>query len=140
MKLYIAGPMRGYVDYNFPAFHAMAKKLRDAGHEVVSPAEMDEAAYGTQDGIDAAAKKKNALREFMARDLPALLACDGVVLLDGWNNSQGAAIESFVAAMTGIPLYTDARLSDTISIYRLLVIVGSKIVGEANERDVPRGE
>ena len=42
MKIYIAGPMRSYPAFNFPAFHAAAKDLRERGHAVWSPAENDE--------------------------------------------------------------------------------------------------
>ena len=38
--LYIAGPMRGYPDHNFPAFRAAAAALRRAGYGVVNPAEL----------------------------------------------------------------------------------------------------
>ena len=41
MKIYIAGPMSGYEDLNYPAFAQTAAVLRNAGHEVVSPAELN---------------------------------------------------------------------------------------------------
>lgn len=129
MKLYIAGPMRGYKDFNFPAFHDAAKHLRAAGHEVISPAEMDEVEYGGQKEIQAKADEPGSFKEFMKRDLPAVLECEGVYLLPGWGQSQGACLEAFTAAMSGMPLYDNMRLSDPISIYRLYVIIGEKITG-----------
>lgn len=129
MKLYIAGPMRGHKDFNFPAFDAVAARLRAKGHEVVSPAEMDREAYGSDlKGIEEVAAKPGATKEFMSRDLPALLACDGILMLPGWGGSQGACTEAFVAAMCGMPVYDNERLEGTLSIYRLLVIVGEKIL------------
>lgn len=41
MKLYIAGPMTGLPDLDFPAFHEAAAKLRAQGHEVINPAEIN---------------------------------------------------------------------------------------------------
>jgi nucleoside 2-deoxyribosyltransferase len=127
MKIYIAGPMRGYKDYNFPAFHEAARHLRAKGHEVVNPAEMDEAAFQTQEEIDKQAKAEGSTKMFMARDLPAMLGCDAVLLLSGWGQSQGACTEAFTAAMSGMPVYDNERLSDALSIYRLYVIIGEKI-------------
>ena len=128
MKIYIAGPMRGHKDFNFPAFAKAAANLRAAGHEVVSPAEMDETVYGKDmEAIKAATEQPGAMKEFMKRDLPAMLDCDGIMVLPGWGTSQGACTEALTAAMSGMPVYDTERLDSTISIYRLYVIVGEKI-------------
>jgi nucleoside 2-deoxyribosyltransferase len=39
VRIYLAGPMNGYPEKNFPAFHEAAAKLREIGYEVISPAE-----------------------------------------------------------------------------------------------------
>lgn len=41
MTTYIAGPMSGIPDFNYPMFHRVAKHLRDRGVDVRNPAEND---------------------------------------------------------------------------------------------------
>lgn len=90
MKLYIAGPMRGIPELNFPAFHAAAAQLRAVGHEVFNPAEHD---------------MQHSMRAAMAVDLDWLVNnADGVVLLSGWAQSRGARAEVAVAEAIGIPV------------------------------------
>ena len=43
-KIYIAGPMRGYENFNFPAFDAAAQLYRAIGYEVFNPADKDKPA------------------------------------------------------------------------------------------------
>ena len=87
MKVYIAGPMTGMKDHNFPAFHAAAADLRAQGFEVVSPAE--------QEWNDDLTREWSF---YLKRDIPILLQCDAIALLPGWRESRGAMLESFIAA------------------------------------------
>ena len=98
---YLAGPMRGYAEYNFPAFHAAAAKLRTHGLAVWSPAEHDV----NQDGFDPAKDTAQPMKHYMKRDLPAVLEADMVCVLPGWEKSQGAQLEVHVAQTCGIPVY-----------------------------------
>lgn len=100
-RLYLAGPMRDYPSYNFPAFDAAAARLRAAGYSVVSPAEMDRD-LGFDPDVDEAddAFVDGALR----RDVRAIAGCDAVALLDGWQASQGVAVELQVARALGLDL------------------------------------
>lgn len=100
MKLYLAGPMRGIPDYNFPAFHAAAARLRAKGHEVWSPAERDE----QDDGFNPSTDEAKPLRYYMLYDLPAVLRSDAVAVLPGWERSTGAQLEIHVARVCGIPV------------------------------------
>lgn len=99
MKVYLAGPMRGIPEFNFPAFHAAATDLRARGHEVWSPAERDIA-----EGFDPKNDEARPLAYYMRHDLPAVCESDAVVVLDGWPLSTGARLEVHVARACGIPV------------------------------------
>jgi hypothetical protein len=88
-SIYLAGPMTGLPDLNFPAFHAAAAKLRSAGHLVINPAEIN--------------SDQNAnWADCMRADIPALLKCSCIALLPGWENSKGARLERHIAAELGM--------------------------------------
>lgn len=102
MKLYVAGPMRGYPLFNFPAFDAATEELRKRGHEVISPAELDrqvgfDETSGSLEGFD--------FHAAMRRDIEALLEVDGIALLPGWRRSSGVATELAVARALGLRVW-----------------------------------
>jgi hypothetical protein len=92
VRVYIAGPMTGYPEYNFPAFHHTAQVMRDIGYTVISPAELEEGKLG------------ETWEYYMRRDLPLLCTCDMVVVLEGWEKSRGARLEVQTARALGIPV------------------------------------
>lgn len=98
MKLYLAGPMTGRPQHNYPTFHAEAAALRELGYEVVNPAEH----YTTPEGVRWEDAMRLALR--------ALLDCDAIVLLPGWARSRGALLETDVARQLGMKLYEAGTL------------------------------
>lgn len=83
-RVYIAGPMTGLPDLNFPVFHRVAAELRARGAEVVNPAELNP--DPTADWTDC-----------MRADLKALVDCSAIVMLPGWEKSRGATLEHHVA-------------------------------------------
>jgi hypothetical protein len=107
--LYIAGPMRGIAWFNYPMFDRVAKELRDAGNEVISPADEDR----KHDGFDPYANPSHAIPDActfpktmdfaktVRRCLDAVLRCDELVLLPGWENSNGAVAELTLAMWLG---------------------------------------
>jgi len=98
VKLYLAGPMTGIKDFNYPAFHAAAAQLRAAGYEVVNPAEMPLPAVVTgADGVIKGTDDPQAFQAYMAVCLPELRRCGGIALLDGFTKSKGALEELRVA-------------------------------------------
>lgn len=116
MRLYIAGPMTGIPQFNFPAFDAMAARLRSANYTPVSPAELDSpsdraAALASPDGsmLSYGKGSKKTWGDFLARDVKLITdgGIEGVVVLKGWQASRGARLETFVAnGIHGLPVYT----------------------------------
>jgi hypothetical protein len=115
MKVYLAGPMTGRPQFNFPAFDAAAEVLRtEFAHEVISPAEMDDpatraAAMASPDGAPGSGSTDGETwGDFLARDLKLIAdgGIEAVYVLDGWETSRGARLETFVAsAMLNLPIY-----------------------------------
>lgn len=98
--------MRGYEEYNFPAFHAAAAVLREQGYEVFSPAERD-----LEEGFDPTKDEAQPMAYYMKFDLPAVCESDMVVVLPGWRESTGARLETHVAYACGIPVVQYPDLS-----------------------------
>lgn len=101
-KTYIAGPMTGIENLNFPAFHAAAAAQRSAGHIVINPAEIN----GGADELVACSnmsKEELALHwvSCMRKDITVLMTCNRIVLLPGWQKSRGATLEHHVANALG---------------------------------------
>lgn len=42
----------------------------------------------------------------MKKDIPAMLECDGVAVLPGWENSTGAKLELHIAQNVCLPIKT----------------------------------
>ena len=101
MKFYLAGPMTGIPEYNFPAFIEAAKKLRSLGNEVFNPAEADLAEWGT---IEEVLKKAN-YRDCLRKDLNYIIDhADAVAVLPGWEASKGVAAELALAKALKLPI------------------------------------
>lgn len=99
MKLYLAGPMRGIVDFNFPTFNRVAAALRAAGYEVFNPAEK-----GLEKHAGAQQENLAFRRAVFALDTAWICShADGVALLAFYTNSKGATAEDALAAAIGLP-------------------------------------
>lgn len=100
MRIYIAGPMRGFSNHNFEAFDAARDALHAQGHDPVSPADLDRAV-----GFDPSGEPSpEFLREALDRDIEALKTCDAVYLLKGWRDSVGATAEWALARWLGLEI------------------------------------
>ena len=111
VKIYLAGPMRGYPEFNFPAFSTAAAALRRGGHFVFNPAEQDNARHGTDiskgnlkgDEYLAAQQHGFNLREALGIDLGWICSdAEAIALLPGWEGSKGAKAELATAEALGL--------------------------------------
>jgi len=110
MNIYLAGPMRGYAEFNHPAFLTAARLIRGTGHEVFSPAEHDAEAgldvtgmTGSQAELDAAGQ---SLRDLLGTALAWITSsADAVVVMPGWEESAGARAEAATALALGLPVH-----------------------------------
>lgn len=136
--VYIAGPMRGYDGYNFPAFFAAEAWLRQHGAtaDICNPAREDVMRFGLRALLDKdptgliagrhLSKGKfdeDDLRTAMAADMAFIAErCDTVYVLDGWEDSAGARAEVALAEALGlevVPLgtVTTGLLPDPVAVH-----------------------
>lgn len=99
---YIAGPMRGYKDFNFPAFFTAEEALQN-DYNVLNPAKMDKDIKfdETKSLEDNGFNLSDAVR----RDVDAIIKSDIIFLLDGWDKSTGATTEVAIAKWLNKDIY-----------------------------------
>ncbi len=92
--VYIAGPMTGLPEFNYPAFHEAEARLRAAGHAPSNPARIE--ADNPTPGV------AQDWSWYMRRALRLVVDAEGVALLAGWEQSRGAQLEVHVAEALGM--------------------------------------
>lgn len=96
-RIYLAGPMTGLPELNFPAFHAEAARLRALGYDVVNPAEIN---------LDPSATWEDCMRA----DIRELMTCGALALLPGSEGSRGAALELNIADHLGMIAFDSSNI------------------------------
>ena len=106
---YLAGPMSGYPEFNFPAFRDAARELVDMGLRNL---------YHTATGVPPREAVAKPWEDYLRDALRLMLTCDAVVVLPGWRESKGARLEVYVALELGMPVveYPDLRPVESIGI------------------------
>lgn len=115
MKIYLAGPMQGYPEFNYPAFHRAAKLLRDMGHFVFNPAEEADKlnggvslVAGNHTGNNEQVEQEHgiSLRQILCVDMTWICQeAEAIALLPGWESSKGARAEHALATALGIKFH-----------------------------------
>ena len=123
MKVYTAGKMRGLPSFGAEEFRKAARVLREHGFKVISPLEMDEEAGIYVDGLTGFEDLTDQgfdIRSTLANDLQVvLLDADAVVLLPGWQGSQGAIAEYAAAQAAGVPTWELTYEDEGIALTRI---------------------
>lgn len=100
--------MSGHPEHNFPAFRKYAKRLREIGFKILSPAELTE--------LDDQEPGSRPWEWYLKQDMFMLLQCKGVILMEGWKTSRGARAECDLADTLGMEVYTiDDQMRVTLS-------------------------
>ena len=94
MRMYIAGPMTGYKNYNIESFKKAQGLLEGRGYKVYNPADESEKV-----GFPIFGEK---LEKLLKHELAQLCTCDGIYLLHGWQDSAGAKRELLLALSLGL--------------------------------------
>jgi hypothetical protein len=89
--VYIAGPMTGLPEYNYPAFFEAEAKFAADGWTTFNPARHD--ASWITDDMD----PDWVRAQYMRQDIIDVMDADAIALLPGWQMSKGAAVELAVA-------------------------------------------
>lgn len=93
--VYVAGPMTGLPDYNYPAFNQAAAELTDAGYDVLNPVTSED---------DNTTGTTQTWQWYMRHALAMVIRADGVALLPGWETSRGATLEVHVVQSLDLPV------------------------------------
>ena len=113
MKIYLAGPMRGYPEFNFDEFFRVAAELAIQGHEVFNPAHRDNAKHGVdisignETGSIAKAQAEHGfdMREALAADCKWICEeAEAIFILEGWQESAGAMAERAIGIALGLDI------------------------------------
>jgi hypothetical protein len=100
-KVYISGPMKGYINLNKESFENAFQYLYSIGYHPISPVDIGNNisfAYDNWDNMNEEEKYDAYLKE----DIKYLMECKYIYMLDDWEKSKGATFEKYCADMVNI--------------------------------------
>lgn len=92
-QVYIAGPMTGYEEFNYPLFHRHAVRWEAEGWAVHNPA----TSFNGNANLP--------YRLYMQAAINLLMQADAIALLPGWEESKGAKLECLIGQRLGLAFY-----------------------------------
>lgn len=112
MKLYVAGPMTGIPQFNFPLFDVWVENLRSVGFKIISPHESDDPEVQVAARLSATgaiadlppAKEGSDPKLTALKNVQDICECDGIALLSNWNRSPGVIHEVATATRLKLPV------------------------------------
>lgn len=96
MKIYISGQISGKEDYK-QVFESVEKELSGQGFDVVNPCKLPH-------------DHDKSYESYMKEDIRAMLDCDVIYLIRGWQESPGATLEYEVASKCGLHIMYGGEL------------------------------
>ena len=121
IKVYIAGPMFGYLDKNKASFQFAADMLENLHGlpeaSIANPISIEAYQHDGDECPNGQRKvsefDKHAAGCYYRTDLFELLQCQAAVFLPGWENSVGARLEMHLATACGIKvLFMDMKTGE----------------------------
>lgn len=100
-KVYIAGPMSGLPNFNIEAFDRAEKFIGERGDIAVNPAVL--AKKWLEKNPDRN-MSKGEYDQLLLEGLKQIHNCDAILMLPGWQNSNGAKAELSLALIRKIPV------------------------------------
>lgn len=139
--IYLAGPMQGIPEFNFPRFNAVAAGLRRGGSTVFNPAEKDierHAGVDISKGNTAGSlelsktEHKFSLRQALGEDMAFICyEANTIVMLPGWEKSNGAQAEHRTAVALiseGMDIiYLNEEICEAMQVAHVLLAEGQTL-------------
>jgi hypothetical protein len=105
MKCYLAGPMAGRAEHNWPLFKRVAAYLRERDYDILCPTE-------------SGGKEELGYIPSLKLSLIHMLKADALILLPGWMMSRGATIELLLATLLEYKVYEADIDLDQIGLWK----------------------
>jgi hypothetical protein len=96
-RIYISGPITGMPAGNRPAFTAARLQLQRLGHAAINPHDVGDLVEQRMH------PQEPDWDDYMRANIAALMSCDAVALLDGWQLSRVSTVERGLAVDLGMP-------------------------------------